>query len=86
MNIIWLYYLNTAIFCFPLWKQFKIIVRSPEEDPNIYSKVLFFVSGLALIIAMWFCYFRIRNAAWLFFLVIIVIASWTYNYKPKIKK
>lgn len=83
-KIIYLYYLNTIIFCFPLWRQFMIIARSPDDDPNLWTKVGFFVFTLALVAGMWLCYFRIREAAWFFFLVAALIAVWVY-FKPQTK-
>lgn len=81
-NITYLYLLNTAILMFPLVKQFKILVHSPDRDPLFIGKLLFFVFNLTILVAMWLCYLRIREAAWFFFMIVVIIAAWAY-YKPK---
>lgn len=82
-NLIWLYIVNTALLFFPLCRQFIIIVRSPENDPDIKTKVVFFISSICLLIGMWACYYKVVEAAWIFFLIIIVISVWTYRHEGK---
>lgn len=77
--ILILYLLNTLLFLVPLVKQFLIIVRSPKYDPKITNKIYAFVFCLAMLAAMWLCYFMIRGAAWFFFLVGIYVVVWFYR-------
>lgn len=79
--ILGLYLLNSLLFLYPLYKQFMIIVNSPSEDVRLTQKVLMFAFCLACFLAMWLCYFKIRSAAWFFFLIAIIAAIW--NYKDK---
>jgi hypothetical protein len=77
-KIIILYFLNTLIFIFPLYRQFMIIAKSDDDDPEIIFKVGFLIFNLSILSAMWLCYFQIRDAAWYFFLIAILISFFTY--------
>lgn len=80
-----LYLLNTILFAVPLVKQFLIISRAPSNDKRIINKVVVFVCCLAMMAAMWLCYFMIRGAAWFFFLMAIIVIVWSYK-DEKFKK
>lgn len=78
-TILILYLLNTVLFSVVLVKQFLIIVRSPNKDEKIVNKVIVFACCLALMAAMWLCYFMVRGAAWFFFLMAIVVIVYVYK-------
>lgn len=78
--ILLLYLINTIIFLFPLWKQAQILFYSPEDDPQFYPKLFFFVFNICILTAMWLGYARIPEAAWFFFLIAICIAYFTYHH------
>jgi hypothetical protein len=77
--ILRLYLLNTVLFSVVLVKQFLIIVRSPYRDEKLITKIVVFVCCLAMMAAMWLCYFMIRGAAWFFFLMAIIVIVWVYK-------
>jgi hypothetical protein len=78
-TILALYLLNTILFSAVLVKQFLIIVRSPSKDEKLITKVVVFICCLAMMSAMWLCYFMIRGAAWFFFLMAIIVIVWVYK-------
>lgn len=84
-TILILYLLNTILFSVVLVKQFLIISRAPIKDEKIVNKVVVFICCLALMAAMWLCYFMVRGAAWFFFLMAIIVIVWSYKdekFKP----
>lgn len=76
-----LYLVNTVLLIIPLWIQFIGIARSPENDGRLHEKVGFFVLDLSMMAAMWLCYYRVRDAAWFFFLIAILVNIWAYIKK-----
>lgn len=81
--ILILYIVNTILFLFPMWKQLQIVYFSPEDDPLFRGKLMYFIFNIAILTAMWLGYFYVREAAWFFFLIAIIIAYLTYHKKPK---
>lgn len=74
-----LYLLNTVLFAVPLVKQFLIIIRTPHNDDTLIRKTVVFVCCMAMMAAMWLCYYMIRGAAWFFFLTAIALIVWVYK-------
>lgn len=83
-SVLLVYILITLVLIRPLVIQFKIIKYSPEDDELIITKVLFFVFNLCLIAVTWLCYFKLRQVAWFYLLILAIICY--YTYKPKKRK
>jgi uncharacterized membrane protein len=71
--ILVLYWINTLLFLYPIWKQFMIIVRSPEPDKELNRKLGALFLSLAMLAAMWLCYYAVKTSAWFFFLIAILV-------------
>jgi hypothetical protein len=86
MNLILvLYLLNSALFLWPLTKQFNNIVSSPNGDKKFDEKFTIFFFSISMLAAMWLCYFALRGAAWFFFLMAIGVDVRAYYLDKKRK-
>jgi CDP-diglyceride synthetase len=83
--ILVLYLLNSFLFLWPLTKQFKNIILSPEGDKKFNEKFGLFSFSISMLAAMWACYFALRGAAWFFFLMAIIVDVRAY-YLDRRKK
>jgi hypothetical protein len=76
-----LYVLNTIVFLWPIWKQFKNIYESPINDEHIIYKTEVLIVSLSMLSAMWLSYFNVKYAAWFFFMVAIFVRAHKYSKK-----
>ncbi len=74
-----LYIMNTVLLLVPIVKQFIIVWHSPNDDKKITLKTMVLIFSLAMMAAMWLCYFSIRSAGGFFFLIAILVIVWTYR-------
>ena len=74
-----LYIMNTILLIVPIVKQFLIVARSPNDDRKIMLKTAVLIFSLAMMAAMWLCYFSVRSAGGFFFLISILVIVWTYK-------
>lgn len=81
-----LYLLNSALFLWPLLKQFKRVVMSPYGDKKFGEKFGLLFFSISMLAAMWLCYFALRGAAWFFFLMAIIVDVRAYYLEKKANK
>jgi hypothetical protein len=81
--ILVLYLLNSALFLWPLFKQFKRVVFSPYGDKKFGEKFGLLFFSISMLAAMWLCYFALRGAAWFFFLMAIIVDVRAYYLEKK---
>lgn len=79
--LMFLYFVNTLLFCWPIWNQFITIVESPPDDKDIIRKTEILIVSMCMLTAMWLSYFGIIEGAWFFFLVAILVRTHKYSKK-----
>ncbi len=74
MSVIYiLCWINTILFLYPIWKQFKVIAKSPDPDSELNRKMGALILSMAMLAAMWLCYYTIRASALFFFLIAVIV-------------
>jgi hypothetical protein len=58
---------------YPIWKQFKVIAKSPDPDSELNRKMGALILSMAMLAAMWLCYYTIRASALFFFLIAVIV-------------
>lgn len=88
--IVTLFIIGTILFLFTLGKQFTIVTKSPESDPFIRGKVLFFVFNICIVICVTGLLFacltnnkQVLIPSGVFYIASALISVWAYYSHPK---
>jgi hypothetical protein len=79
----WLYMIPTVLFVIAIYKQFGIVVVSPQGDPYIGFKVAFLIFNMCIVTGYWLMLYSLFQEALFFFIVPGAISAFTYLVNRK---